>query len=482
MFSGTIHLDASDVNDDGVVDIGDALYLLDYLTTSGPDPLPPFPTSGSDPTLDFLNPICEGATSPLQSAVDAFLASSGAMESVVGDFDADGYPDLVVRYDDVTPVEVLSYDSGSGSFVNEQNLIAAIGLTWWTSIDLAAGQETTRVCLITTTPELHLYNEMDLFVGGAAPETTPLPATPVSWVAGDGACLLLYDVPLQVQVVFESQSLLSLTTVALSEFPERVSSAGNQQFTLQVLAAPPNGRHISIGPGGSSLGAEIVAAGPDCDCCPWPASSIITEQEGPREMPFGETFLFTPLEWDWASDVCLPDVCPCENRKVGYLQQVLHGEFETSVLVPPCSRVRSVPVAGPVVWDSPVGSPSPWYKPPQSLCSQCSLSLEGNSDVYMYDTPQTTGVAEVTHASMKAHFQGFLVGKWDDGYCELNRATIIADVEWRKLANGNWVRQNNNQIHQPVDKPCRALTVEPFVTVLEVWQLYADPGCAVPGD
>ena len=43
-------LDAVDVNDDGVLTLSDPLYLLEFLFTLAPEPLPPFQTAGLDPT------------------------------------------------------------------------------------------------------------------------------------------------------------------------------------------------------------------------------------------------------------------------------------------------------------------------------------------------------------------------------------------------------------------------------------------------
>ncbi|MBN1417987.1 MAG: lamin tail domain-containing protein [Planctomycetes bacterium] len=45
-------LDASDINDDGQLDVGDAVRLLNYLFASGPEPAPPFGACGADPTPD----------------------------------------------------------------------------------------------------------------------------------------------------------------------------------------------------------------------------------------------------------------------------------------------------------------------------------------------------------------------------------------------------------------------------------------------
>ena len=46
--------DAADVNDSGTVDITDAVYLLNHLFAGGPEPNPPFPACGTDPTPDGL--------------------------------------------------------------------------------------------------------------------------------------------------------------------------------------------------------------------------------------------------------------------------------------------------------------------------------------------------------------------------------------------------------------------------------------------
>jgi hypothetical protein len=49
--------DACDVNDDGKINLADSVYILNYLFKMGPDPLPPFPDQGTDPTEDELT--CE---------------------------------------------------------------------------------------------------------------------------------------------------------------------------------------------------------------------------------------------------------------------------------------------------------------------------------------------------------------------------------------------------------------------------------------
>jgi hypothetical protein len=46
-------LDACDSNDDGLVDLADVCATLRYLFKLGPDPLPPFPDAGFDPTPDI---------------------------------------------------------------------------------------------------------------------------------------------------------------------------------------------------------------------------------------------------------------------------------------------------------------------------------------------------------------------------------------------------------------------------------------------
>jgi hypothetical protein len=52
--------DAADVNDDGAVNIADAIYLLGFLFTGGPDAPAPGDNCGIDPTgtdaLDCVTP------------------------------------------------------------------------------------------------------------------------------------------------------------------------------------------------------------------------------------------------------------------------------------------------------------------------------------------------------------------------------------------------------------------------------------------
>ena len=57
LFLGTGALpceDAADANDSGVLDITDPIYTLQFLFLGGPDPLPPYPEPGLDPTADPL--------------------------------------------------------------------------------------------------------------------------------------------------------------------------------------------------------------------------------------------------------------------------------------------------------------------------------------------------------------------------------------------------------------------------------------------
>jgi len=46
--------DAHDSNDDGAIDVGDVIYLLTYIFSSGAAPDPPFPAEGPDRTTDSL--------------------------------------------------------------------------------------------------------------------------------------------------------------------------------------------------------------------------------------------------------------------------------------------------------------------------------------------------------------------------------------------------------------------------------------------
>ena len=47
-------LDAADANDDGRIDLSDAIYILSYLFVAGPEPAAPYPECGLDPTEDAL--------------------------------------------------------------------------------------------------------------------------------------------------------------------------------------------------------------------------------------------------------------------------------------------------------------------------------------------------------------------------------------------------------------------------------------------
>lgn len=57
LFLGTVTLDcedAADADDDGTVIVTDAIYLLNHLFIGGPQPAPPYPEVGADPTEDDL--------------------------------------------------------------------------------------------------------------------------------------------------------------------------------------------------------------------------------------------------------------------------------------------------------------------------------------------------------------------------------------------------------------------------------------------
>jgi hypothetical protein len=48
-------LDAADVNDSGVLDLSDAVHLLNHLFSGGPPPPLPYPEEGQDLTPDDLD-------------------------------------------------------------------------------------------------------------------------------------------------------------------------------------------------------------------------------------------------------------------------------------------------------------------------------------------------------------------------------------------------------------------------------------------
>ena len=47
-------VDAADIDDNGTVEITDALYIVEYLFLKGARPPAPFPDPGVDPTEDAL--------------------------------------------------------------------------------------------------------------------------------------------------------------------------------------------------------------------------------------------------------------------------------------------------------------------------------------------------------------------------------------------------------------------------------------------
>jgi len=51
-------LDSADIDDSGDLTIGDPIYLLQYLYSGGPEPKEPFQAAGPDPTPDGL--FCSG--------------------------------------------------------------------------------------------------------------------------------------------------------------------------------------------------------------------------------------------------------------------------------------------------------------------------------------------------------------------------------------------------------------------------------------
>ena len=64
MFLGTecpVCPDSGDANDDGILNIADPIYLLNWRFSTGAPPAPPFPDCGLDPTGDGLDD-CEGFT------------------------------------------------------------------------------------------------------------------------------------------------------------------------------------------------------------------------------------------------------------------------------------------------------------------------------------------------------------------------------------------------------------------------------------
>lgn len=64
--------DAMDANDDGKTDVADATFTFNFLFIGGPDPSPPYPDCGPDPTADALGCADYPQTGACEPPVDCF--------------------------------------------------------------------------------------------------------------------------------------------------------------------------------------------------------------------------------------------------------------------------------------------------------------------------------------------------------------------------------------------------------------------------
>ncbi|MBI4602254.1 MAG: hypothetical protein HY721_09865 [Planctomycetes bacterium] len=83
-------IDAADINDNGLVELSDYTYLVNFLFNGGPAPPPPFPTAGTDPTpgvsvpsardARFTFEIGKGAGVPSNTGIDIPLTLSNDVD------------------------------------------------------------------------------------------------------------------------------------------------------------------------------------------------------------------------------------------------------------------------------------------------------------------------------------------------------------------------------------------------------------------
>lgn len=135
LFVGTFDppcIDACDSNDDGVVDVSDPVYLLQFLFQAGPALPEPYPACGSDPTPDALDcagplPACPVANEP------PTITSSPPLTALEGslytyDVEADD-PDL----GDTLTFSLETLPTGA-------TIDPASGVIEWTPTDLQLGE------------------------------------------------------------------------------------------------------------------------------------------------------------------------------------------------------------------------------------------------------------------------------------------------------------------------------------------------------
>lgn len=177
--------DAADANDDGIEDISDAFRVLGYLFEGQVAPELPFPACGSDPTVDALGCATPSPACVLTSSSPLFPGSLHRLGNYVvdggfGDFDGDGQLDFasVAREDSAVAIAFGS--------LGERFEAPVLLPTVVSPIEIAQGDVDGDGAL-----DLVVVNdlgELQVFLGNGVGDFTPLPIATIDPGATELAC------------------------------------------------------------------------------------------------------------------------------------------------------------------------------------------------------------------------------------------------------------------------------------------------------